>query len=78
GVTPGMTKEQAVRAVQSLDKKKIYEIIDAAPDAMPARLFKEHLSRTSQQLQSSQLAVQTRRIWNKLIKNTTAASRHSK
>ncbi|MDP2905269.1 MAG: hypothetical protein Q8O22_03070, partial [Candidatus Omnitrophota bacterium] len=36
GVTPGMTKEQAVRAVQSLDKKKIYEIIDAAPDAMPA------------------------------------------
>ena len=77
-LSENMSKDDAIMAIYLLDKKRLYEIIDAAPDAMLARLFKEHVSRTSQQIQSSQLAVQIRKIWDNFINNTIAAPRHSK
>jgi len=75
-LSENMSKDDAITAIYLLDKKRLYEIIDAAPDVMLARLFKEHVSRTSQQIQSSQLAIQIRKFWDNLIRNTAAAPRH--
>ena len=41
-LSENMSKDDAIMAIYLLDKKRLYEIIDAAPDAMLARLFKEH------------------------------------
>ncbi|MFC1666293.1 hypothetical protein ACFL0P_00285 [Candidatus Omnitrophota bacterium] len=42
-ITPHMSKEQMVRNVESVDKKKIYRIIGRIPDKTIAMLFKEYL-----------------------------------
>ncbi len=36
-----MTRAQAIRIVRTMDKKKLYEIIDSVPDAVIARRFNE-------------------------------------
>jgi hypothetical protein len=41
GITEKMTRAQAIRIVRTMDKKKLYEIIDSVPDAVIARRFNE-------------------------------------
>lgn len=42
-VTPYMTRKQMIKNIESVDKKKIYEIISSVPDKTVADLFKEYL-----------------------------------
>jgi hypothetical protein len=41
-VTPAMTREQMIENIESVDKKKIYKIINSIPDKTVAELFKEY------------------------------------
>lgn len=41
-VTSAMTREQMIENIQSMDKKKIYEIISSIPDKTVAELFNEY------------------------------------
>jgi hypothetical protein len=70
-----MSKEEVIKEIQSLDKKEINLIIDAAPDKMLADMFKQHLARAKQKIQSSNLVVQVSKFWDNLVKNMSVTPR---
>ncbi len=66
-VTEHMTREQAIETIESVDKKKIYEMIDAVPDTVISKKFKNYLSQEKQEMQESGLAEQIKKFWNKML-----------
>jgi hypothetical protein len=76
GITEHMAKEQAIKDIESLDKKKIYETIDSIPDTIIARQFKQYLSEKKQEMQKSNLVEQINSFWNKIIGKVNAPAAH--
>lgn len=68
GISENMTKEQVIRNVRSLDKKRIYEIIDAVPDKIITKQFKQYLYDKKQEIQKSSLVEQINKFWNGMLK----------
>jgi len=56
--------------ITSLDKIKIYAIIDSLPDAFIARQFKQYISAKKQEIQESSLAEKINNLWNRIIGKT--------
>jgi len=67
GITEAMTKETAIRNTESLDKNKIYEIIDSIPDEVIAKQFKQYLSDVKEDIGKSSAVEQINKLWNKII-----------
>lgn len=67
GINENMNKEQAIKKINSLDKKKIYGIIDGVPDELIAKHFKEYLARRKQGLQSNDIVGQVKDFWDRAI-----------
>jgi hypothetical protein len=74
GITEAMTKEKVIKNTESLDKKKIYEMIDSIPDAIIANQFKQNLSEKRQEIQNSNTVEQINKFWNKMIEKVNMAS----
>lgn len=72
-LAPDMSKEQVVRDIESLDKKKIYAIIDATPDQMLAQMFKRHLAYAKEKFQFSNFAVSVRKLWDNIVKGISVS-----
>lgn len=70
GISLDMSKEQAIKNIDSLDKKKIYEAIEAIPDTFIARQFKLYLSQKKEEIQKSNLVAQINKIWAKLLEGS--------
>jgi len=66
-ISEQMTKQEAIQNIQSLDKKKIYEMIDLIPDTLIAKHFKQYLKNKKQQIQKSDIVEQIKNSWNKII-----------
>ncbi len=73
GIIEGMTKEQAIKKIEPLDKKKIYEIIDSIPDVIIANQFKQYLSEKKQANTKSNTVEQINKFWNEMIKKINMA-----
>lgn len=69
GIDENMNKGQAIKKINSLDKKKIYGIIDGVPDELIAKYFKEYLAKRKQQVQSSNIIAQVKDFWERVIEN---------
>lgn len=69
GINENMNKDQAIRKINSLDKKKVYALIDGVPDAVIAKHFKEYLAARKQGLQSSNISWQVKNFWERVIGN---------
>lgn len=67
-ITEHMTKEQAEQIIDSLDKQKIYRIIDAVPDRIIVDQFRQYLGSAKQKLQRTNIVEQINKLWNKIIK----------
>lgn len=67
GITENMTKERAINIIESLNKGKIYEMIDSLPDAFIAERFKQYISEKKQEIQKSNLVVEINKLWSKII-----------
>lgn len=67
GINENMNKEQAIKKINSLDKKKIYGIIDGVPDGLIAKYFKEYLARRKQSLNSADIVGQVKDFWDRAI-----------
>jgi len=74
GIIEGITKEQVIKNIESLDKKKIYEMIDSIPDAIIANQFKLYLSEKKQAIQKSNAVEQINKFWNKIIEKVNMLS----
>ncbi|MDD5747151.1 MAG: hypothetical protein PHO30_07820 [Candidatus Omnitrophica bacterium] len=66
-VTEHMTKAQAIKNIESLDKEKIGVLIDATPDAVIAKRFKKYLDAEQPETQKSSLPEQVNKFWNKIL-----------
>lgn len=67
-ITEDMTKEQAIRNIESFDKKKMYEMIDSIPDTIIAQQFRQYLSEKKQAIQKSNIVEQINKFWHKIIR----------
>ncbi len=74
GITEHMTKEQVIKDIESLDKKRIYEIIDSIPDKIIANQFKQYLDNKKQGIQKSNMVKQINRFWNELIRKVNIST----
>lgn len=63
-----MNKERAIKNVESLNKKKMYEIIDSLPDRVIANQFKQYLSEKKQKIEKGNLLEQINKLWYKMTK----------
>lgn len=71
GITVDMRKEQAIKNIESLDKNKIYAIIDSVPDAFIARQFNRYINEKKQDIKKINLAGEINKLWSKIIENTS-------
>ncbi|TRZ95808.1 hypothetical protein D4R78_02355 [bacterium] len=77
GITEGMTREQAIRSIESVDKPDIYRLINSIPDTFIIAEFKQYLSRTTQQMQNSNLIAQVNKLWYKMTAKAESPSHKS-
>lgn len=74
GIGEAMAKEQAVRNIDSLNKKRIYEIVDSLPDIIITKQFKRYLSQTKQEIQKSNIVEKINKVWNKIVEKVNTPS----
>lgn len=67
GIIEDMPKEQLIKDIESLDKKKIYEAIDLTPNTIIAKEFKVYLNKKKQGIQESSLVKEINEFWNKML-----------
>lgn len=65
-ITEDKSREQAIKDIQSLDKKQIYKALDAVPDTIIANNFKRYLNEKKEELQKTNLAQQINKVWDKI------------
>ena len=73
GITATMTKEQAIKNTDSLDKNKMYKIIDTIPDAIINEQFKQCLAEEKQKIQKSNVVQEMSGFWNNIMRKFTKA-----
>lgn len=66
GINQAMTKEQAIKSIELLDKDKAYTAIDFIPDEIIAAEFKRYLVVKGGQIQKSSLIKQINNLWRKI------------
>ena len=66
-IIENMPKEQLIKSVESLDKKKIYTLINAIPNAIIAKEFKKYLFKKKQGVKDSSLVKDINEFWDKVL-----------
>jgi hypothetical protein len=77
-ITEQMTREQAIKNIESVDKGKIYEMIDATSDTSIIEQFKKLLNQVGQETQKSNLVEQVGRVWNKILEKLNSPTLKNK
>lgn len=67
GIIEDMSREQLIRKIELLDKKKIYELINSIPNTLIAKEFKKYLNEKKQGIQESNIVKQVNEFWNKVL-----------
>ena len=68
GIVEQMPKEQVIKIIDSLEKNKIYLMIDEIPNNFIADQFRKYLKEKGKELGNSSLVVEINKIWNSMIK----------
>ena len=67
GIVENMSKEQLIKDIESLDKKKAYVLIDSIPSAIIAKEFKKYLHEKKQRVEESNFVKEINEFWNKVL-----------
>jgi hypothetical protein len=68
GVTQSLSKDQAVVLIRGLEKKDLYEIVDAVPDEVIAQEFRKTFENDDLQGSASSLMVRVKETWGDIMK----------
>lgn len=68
GVTQSLGKEQAVAVIRGLEKKDLYEIVDAVPDEVIAQEFRKTFENDDPQGGAPSLMTRVKETWGEIIK----------
>jgi ATP-dependent protease Clp ATPase subunit len=74
GIAENMSREQVIKNINSLDKDRMYEIVDAIPDTAIANEFKRYLDRKKQDIAKSNTFEQVNRFWSDMLKKLEVSS----
>lgn len=66
GIIQDMSKEQLIKEIEALDKKKIYKLIEAIPDTFIAKEFNIYLNEKKQGAQKNDLIKEINELWSKM------------
>lgn len=66
GIIKEMPREQLIKDIESLDKKKAYELINSVPDTIIAKEFKKYLNEKKQGVRDSNFVKEINEFWNKI------------
>lgn len=66
GIIKEMSREQLIKDIESLDKKKAYELINSVPDTIIAKEFKKYLDEKKQGVRESNFVKEIKEFWNKI------------
>lgn len=64
-IAEDISKEQVIKDIESLNKSKMYRIIDSIPDTVIADNFKRYLEQSKQEIQAGNVVGQIHKLWNK-------------
>jgi hypothetical protein len=67
GIIEDMPREQLIKDIESLDKNKIYGLINSMPNTMIANEFKKYLNQKKKGGQDSNLVKEINEFWNKVL-----------
>jgi hypothetical protein len=67
GFKENLLKEEAVKILDSFNKKRVCRLIDSVPEAVIAAEFKEYLSSKQKELQEYNIVRQVKDFWNEQI-----------
>lgn len=68
GLPEGMTRLEAIEKIRALDKKELYQAIDAIPNSLIAAQFRAYLNEKKEAIQQSNLVRQIQQFWDKMIR----------
>jgi len=71
GIVEQMPKEQLVRIMNSLDKNKIYDMINDIPDYFIAYQFKKYIKEKGKDIENSSIVAEVNKFWNSMIKKAS-------
>jgi|GEM_PF-2745715 hypothetical protein len=66
GITENMTKGQVMEAIGTLDKNRIYKIIDAVPDGAIGDQFRKYINKNGQPGKNVNLLEQINQLWKQI------------
>lgn len=66
GIIKEMPREQLIKDIESLDKKKAYELINSVPDTIIAKEFKKYLNERKRGIRESNFVKEINEFWNKI------------
>lgn len=75
GISEHMSRQQAINAVELLDKKRIYAIIDSVPDAAIAGCFRRSLGSGRAGRQGDDAIAQINAFWDKAVTGAVKGKR---
>jgi len=78
GLAQDLTKTEAIDLINSFDKKKIYEMIEAVPNSLIASQFKSYLAKKKEEIKKSDIPGQIGRFWGQMVKGAYGKKNESK
>jgi hypothetical protein len=68
-VSARMTRAQAIRDIRSLNRNKIYALIDSVPNEVIAAEFRRHLAKQGGEAPKGGISEQINRLWREATQN---------
>ncbi len=67
GFRQDMSRQEVIRSIKGFDKKMAQALIDAVPDALIAKRFREYRSRSSRELSGTGQLEQVKNLWQRAL-----------
>ena len=62
-----LTKQEAIKEIKSLNKKKVYEIIDSIPNSLISNEFMAYLKKKKEEIPKANVVLKIREFWDSII-----------
>ena len=69
GIQEDMSKDQAIKNINSIDKKRAYGLIDSIPDTTIASIYEKYCGEIAKQIQKNNIIQEIHQVWSNLTAN---------
>lgn len=69
GIEEDMSKDQAIKNINSIDNKRAYGLIDSIPDTTIANIYEKYCGKITKQIQKNNIIQEIHQVWSNLTAN---------